>query len=194
MADQEYVCDVAGCGRKFAKKNYLSNHKRMKHGSEASTVKEPSAATFNVGAEPGKGFYSPLEQMVSTPKGPAAGAVPVPAIFDTTGLWMALGDMLDKSILKDRPGKINMTEEKAKMLHESMTQSGFTVQPNPHPVQVPWWFPFVATVLSVIILPLAAAYLPAIILRIRASAKAVAQRLQAGRESQRVGESEGATA
>lgn len=120
------------------------------------TFQEWTAAQKADAAKPGAPGQAP----------PIAPAAPHMVEFDTTGVWMAFGEVLDATILKDSPHKIRMTETKAKVINDSL-KGMFISSPPPVPIAVPWYAPFLVTFTGVIVVPLAFALLPVLIKKVK---------------------------
>lgn len=132
-------------------------------------------------------FYAPLKELPAgfgKPEEKAAPgkAAPVPTgpLFDSTPWWVALGELLDTTLLAEKKVKVHMTEEKAKRLDASLQAAGWTVTANPNPVSLPYWAPIGITVFGAFVLPVVIAYVPDLIKKARERAKeAVAARTKA---------------
>ena len=167
------------CGRTFKSKPAVYGHMKA-HGGAKQVAKAPTAEpteklTEGTADEPAptgdlSGFYPPLDTWKADTEqegaddadatgeipgdAPSKPGAPTPAKFDTSGIWRAIGDFVDGSILKDKPTKISMTEAKAKMLNESLMALGFMVEAPKEPIVVGYWMPFTLTVASVFIIPI----------------------------------------
>lgn len=168
-------CSV--CGRTFKSKHAVYGHMKAHRGElkadKAPVSGEGEASTERVDTAPetvkvtGQ-FYPSLEtwKTETTPGGtgetpaaegeqtPAPSTGPTPAVFDTSGMWKAIGDFVDGSVLKNKPTKINMTDAKAKMLNDSLMSLGFMVEAPKEPVVVSYWMPFTLTMFSIFLMPI----------------------------------------
>ncbi len=167
------------CGRGFKSKHALWGHQKAHGGKQKEAKAQTGENGKDVGAPPttpvptptvtGQ-FYPSLDTWKSEPttegaevgleiedqKAPSTAkpGAPAPAVFDTSGMWKAMGDFMDGSVLKNKPSKINMTDAKAKMLNDSLMSLGFMVEAPKEPVVVGYWMPFVLTAFSVFLMPL----------------------------------------
>jgi hypothetical protein len=142
----------------------------------ATTVETPETVTVapsSAPSEPAPAYPDlrtwearrPALGEATAPPAPEAAAMPT-AAFDSTGLWRGVGELIDRTLLKDKAVKVRVDEAKAAVLDKSLQQVGIVVEAPVQPIVVNAWVPLLVTVFSVFVLPLLLAYAPDLLAKI----------------------------